>query len=160
VSAICRNLAAWCHGSINQKASELAVNRSPRPDTFHDLLPDVTSLVEVEGPVLLRLLRQIPLADIDTVGRDATLNPVQFQDLEPDRCRACRQRRIPQLPHIFGWDPDLVILAFPMNQRAIDSFPRDRMQLQTPHLRDGKSSGAQRLSRPWAADPNRGQILA
>src|SRR5205823_8183157 len=145
---------------IRQKSCELAMYGPSRPDAFHDLLPDITPLTEVKGPVLLRLLRQIPLADIDAIGGDAGLDPLQFKSLESNGGRACRQQGVPQLPYIFSREPDLIIVAFAANQRAIDSLPRARLNLQALHLRHGQSAGRQHISRPWAADPQRSQILA
>jgi len=72
-----------------------------RPDAFDDLLPDIASLAKVEGPVLLCFLRQIPLANIYAIGRDARFDPLQFEGLESNGSGACPQQHVPQLPHVF-----------------------------------------------------------
>ena len=69
-----------------------------RTNALDDLLPHITSLIEVECPVLLRLLRQVPLTNVDAVCGDAGLNPLQLKCLVSNRRGACRQQRAPAEP--------------------------------------------------------------
>src|SRR5580704_4854877 len=51
------------------------MNLSARSDAFHNLLPQVATLVEIERLRLIRLLGEKPLADVFTVTGLAVLQP-------------------------------------------------------------------------------------
>src|SRR5579864_1583480 len=105
------------------------MNCAARSNAFDDLLPDIASLIEVERPLLLRLLRQIALANVDAIGGDARLDAVQFQSLESHGGGACSKQRAPQLLYVLGREPNLMILPLAANQRAFDSLPGHRLNL-------------------------------
>src|SRR6266566_6147310 len=56
-----------CRGNrpLNFEPGEHAMHCSARPDSLHNLLPDVTTLAEVQRPLLSCFLRQISRPDID-----------------------------------------------------------------------------------------------
>src|SRR6185312_2371702 len=51
-------------GALEFEAGELAMDLASRANTFHDLLADITALVEIECLLLLGLMRQIAVANI------------------------------------------------------------------------------------------------
>src|SRR5215813_12901465 len=68
-----------CPGEL--KARKLAMHLPSRADALHDLLPDVTAFVEVQGLHLRRLLWQIAVANVLSVVRNASQDPPPLQSL-------------------------------------------------------------------------------
>src|SRR5580704_11833557 len=82
------------------------MNLSARSDAFHDLLPQVATLVEIERLRLIRLLGEKPLADVFTVTGLAVLQPDHagrfgISGLGSSRFETRDQRRL-----FGGWSED------------------------------------------------------
>src|ERR1700692_800144 len=63
------NLCAYhnIRRTVDQEAGKFPMHVPPGPDALHNFLPNIASFIEVERPHLLGLLRQVKLANIDTV---------------------------------------------------------------------------------------------
>jgi hypothetical protein len=101
-------------------------------DALDDLLPDVAALGEVEGLVLLGLLRQIALADVLAVARQAGGDAPEFERLRPYGRRAGRDQRVPEARSIRWRQPDLVagLAARGADQRDADVQQRGVTKLE------------------------------
>ena len=64
------------------------MHRAARANALHDLLPDVTALLEMQGALLAGFLRQLALANILAVTRLAAGDAVQFQGFYSGRLSA------------------------------------------------------------------------
>ena len=83
------NLGAGCGQELaKNKSGELAMHRAARANALHDLLPDVTALLEMQGALLAGFLRQLALANILAVTRLAAGDAVQFQGFYSGRLSA------------------------------------------------------------------------
>src|SRR5262249_17770234 len=81
VLAVRLQLRAGRGGALQSKAGELAVHLAARADALHNLLPHVAALGEVQRLVLLSLLRQVALADVLSVSRNAGSNAPNLERL-------------------------------------------------------------------------------
>src|SRR5438105_3181567 len=79
-----------------------------RANTLHDLLADVTALVEVQRTILRRLLRQLALADVNAVARPAFRDAMQFERVIANGPRAGVNGRIPHRRRYFWVEPQFV----------------------------------------------------
>src|SRR5438270_13377692 len=93
------DLAHFLAGSFNlgpgrgqelakNKSAELAMHRAARANALHDLLPDVTALLEMQGALLAGFLRQLALANILAITWLAAVDAGQFQGIGTDRLGA------------------------------------------------------------------------
>ena len=71
-----------------------------RPDPLHDLLSQVTALVEVQRAHLRRLLRQVALHHIHSVGGNALGDAKCLQGRAARRFRSRRSQRLPQVTRL------------------------------------------------------------
>src|SRR5580704_4078312 len=97
-----------CGSAFHQKAGELAMYVSARANALHNLLPYITALAEIERAHLLSLLRQVALANVCAIERDAGHDALHFQCLAAHWSCPSTNQRLPRLVNIFRSEPDFV----------------------------------------------------
>src|SRR5882724_543954 len=93
------------HCALGHKSRELSMYSSPRANALHNLLTDVAAFVEVQRARLLGFLRQVALANIYSVRRNAGDDALQLQCFRTDRGSSCRSQCIPQRAYALGRNP-------------------------------------------------------
>src|SRR5271157_3221294 len=93
--------------AFHLESDKAAMQNRSRANAFHNLLPDVAALGEVQRIVLSRLLRQITLAQIDSEARHASNHAIQVKRLAACRLGSGGVQRIPHLVSSLGREADV-----------------------------------------------------
>src|SRR5207302_5404838 len=94
------------HSAGKFKSHTLAMHLSARAYALHNLLANVTALVEVERICLPRLLGQVAVADVLAIIWNAVQHAPHLQRLGAHRLRSCGGQLAPEVVCMCGIDPD------------------------------------------------------
>src|SRR5581483_3118835 len=90
-------LASRCwFRSAYDESGKCAMNVAAGVNAFHDFLSYIAALIEVKRACLLRLLRQVSIADIQPVARQAGGNSKKFIGFKTGGTAACFHECIPE----------------------------------------------------------------
>ena len=81
---------------------------APRTNALHDLLPHVASFIEVKRAHLLGFLRQVALANIHAIERNAGHDALHLQRFAARWRRPSGNQRLPGFVNILGCEPEFV----------------------------------------------------
>src|ERR1700678_2045785 len=104
------NFRVWLNfsNSFEQESAKFSMHIATRSNALHNFLSYVASLVEVERPRLLGLLRQVALADVYAIERNASGDALHFQRLAAHRSCTRSNQSLPGVVDILRSQPDFV----------------------------------------------------
>src|SRR5215472_1876267 len=143
------------------------MHRSTRPNPLYNLLPNVATLVEVQGARLFCFLRQIAFSDVDSKSWNTGNNSMQLQCIRSYGSCSLRDQCVPSFAHILRCEPESVTLdhgVISAHAAARDAFAVARaLRFKTPQrLNVGNLNArcAEHVARIRSCDPEKRNLVA
>src|SRR5664279_957806 len=149
--------------SLHFEASEHAMHVAARADSFHDLLPDVAALGEIQRVLLSGLLRQIAFAKINSKARYPSDDAIEFKGIAAGRHGAGQDQGVPDCIHVLRGKPDLESIHLRLRaarEGNPNSAPHSVDHLPEFELRDVQTGSRQNFARLRTCHANRGELVA
>lgn len=144
--------------AVQQETLQGTMHVAARTNPLDNFLAEITALGKVERAHLVRLLRQVAVANIDAIGRDALEHAQLLERIDTAGGRTRSRQGAPQLRYHARFRPDFK----PIHQDALCGHDDDGMsapefldQAQRLEVAARKVERSQRFCRFRPSDPNR-----